>query len=206
MAGGRVESLISNLDLFPTLLELLGLPIDARVQGRSLLAALDGAPYTPRDEIFGEMTYHDYYDPRRCIRTARHKLIVNFSAAPAFMDPTQSWQPRTSRPSRPTPRSPTTRPSNSTTSPPTPTNGTTSPTTPATPIRAPTCSIGSARWMRETGDPLLAGAVTSPLHRRVVGMLGGEAGRRRLKSALRACGPRSPLTRTEVSDTFAGLR
>ena len=30
------------------------------------------------------------------------------------------------------------------------------------------------RWMRETGDPLLAGAVTSPLHRRVAGMLAGE--------------------------------
>ena len=65
--GGRtIEALTANVDLFPTLLEWLGLPVEARVQGRSLLAALDGAALTPRDEIFGELTYHDYYDPRRC--------------------------------------------------------------------------------------------------------------------------------------------
>jgi arylsulfatase A-like enzyme len=173
--GGRtVESLISNLDLFPTLLELLGLPIEERVQGQSQLAALDGTSHTPRDEVFGEMTYHDYYDPRRCIRTERHKLIANFSAAPAFMDPSQSWQPRTVT------------------------------TIPADPARAyhPPIELYDldadpnewrnladepdhaairgdllsrlGRWMRDTGDPLLAGAVTSPLHRRVVGMLAGD--------------------------------
>jgi arylsulfatase A-like enzyme len=173
--GGRtVEPLISNLDLFPTLLEMLGLPIEERVQGRSQLAALDGTPHTPPDEIFGEMTYHDYYDPRRCIRTERYKLIVNFSAAPSFMDPSQSWQPRTV---------------------------TAIPADPALAYHAPIELYDLAadpnewrnladepdyatirgdllaclgRWMRETGDPLLAGAVTSPMHRRVAGMLAGE--------------------------------
>lgn len=170
--GGRaVESLISNLDLFPTLLDLLGLPVAATIQGRSQFAAFDGLPHTPRDEIYGEMTYHDYYDPRRCIRTARHKLIANFSAAPAFMDPSQSWQPRTV---------------------------TTIPPDPALAYHPPLELYDLAtdphewhnladdpgyadtraellarlgRWMRETGDPLLDGAVTSPLHRRVVGMV-----------------------------------
>jgi hypothetical protein len=33
-------------------------------------------------------------DPRRCIRTRTHKLIVNFTSAPLFMDPSQAWRPK----------------------------------------------------------------------------------------------------------------
>ena len=93
--GGRqIDYLLSNLDIFPTLLELLVLPVGATVQGRSFLPLLRGGAYRPREAVFAEMTYHEYYDPMRCIRTDTHKLIVNFSAAPGFMDPSQSWRPR----------------------------------------------------------------------------------------------------------------
>lgn len=93
--GGITKSeLVSNVDCLPTILDALGVPIPAQVQGRSLAPLLDDRPYTARDAVFGEISHHDYYDPRRCIRTARHKLIVNFSSAPFFMDPSQSWRPR----------------------------------------------------------------------------------------------------------------
>lgn len=93
--GGVVRNeMVSNIDVLPTVIELLGIPIPENVEGRSFAPLLDGQEYTPCKEIFGEISHHDYYDPRRCIRTETHKLIVNFSSAPAFMDPSQSWRPR----------------------------------------------------------------------------------------------------------------
>ena len=93
--GGRtVNEMISNLDYLPSLLELTGIAVPDTVQGRSFAPLLEQRPYTPRDTLFGEISHHDYYDPRRCIRTAEHKLILNFSSAPFFMDPSQSWRPR----------------------------------------------------------------------------------------------------------------
>lgn len=93
--GGIVkEELVSNIDLLPTLLDVAGVPIPSNVQGRSLMTLLDGDAYSARDTIFAEISHHDYYDPRRCIRTETHKLIANFASAPAYMDPSQSWRPR----------------------------------------------------------------------------------------------------------------
>ena len=93
--GGAVrDDMISNIDYLPTFLDLLGIPIPGNVQGRSFAPLLDGASYAPRDEIFAEISHHDYYAPRRCVRTHNHKLILVCSSAPRFMDPSQSWRPR----------------------------------------------------------------------------------------------------------------
>lgn len=93
--GGRVmEPMIQNIDVVPSLLDALGIDTPADLHGRSFAPLLEGRDYAEREALFAEITYHDYYDPRRCIRTSKHKLIVNFTTAPSFMDPSQSWRPR----------------------------------------------------------------------------------------------------------------
>ncbi len=70
--------LLSNVDLLPTLLELAGGEASPVMQGRSFAGLLQGKEYTPRTEIFAERTYHDDYDPMRCIRTQKWKYIKSF--------------------------------------------------------------------------------------------------------------------------------
>jgi N-sulfoglucosamine sulfohydrolase len=164
--GGRVQDeLISNVDVFPTILEAVGISLRDTLHGRSFTPLLDGAAYQPRDAVFGEMTYHDYYDPRRCIRTARHHLIVNFTAAPAFMNPAQSWRPRTDPvvPDKPAlAYHPLVELFDLADDPHERNNLADDPAHAA--VRADLLARLHA-WMRETDDPLLDGAVTPPMHR-----------------------------------------
>jgi N-sulfoglucosamine sulfohydrolase len=74
--GGGVRSeMVSNIDVLPTLLEAAGVAVPEGVHGRSLVKG------GGREAIFAEKTFHSYYDPMRCVRTARHKFIRNFETA-----------------------------------------------------------------------------------------------------------------------------
>ncbi|AIY02245.1 N-sulfoglucosamine sulfohydrolase SGSH [Arthrobacter sp. PAMC 25486] len=89
----RIPDLVSHVDVLPTLLELVGLGVDDDIQGESLVPMVE-ASEAGRNHVFGQFSYHTYYDPKRAVRSTTHKLIVNFSNAPSVMDPTQSWMHR----------------------------------------------------------------------------------------------------------------
>jgi N-sulfoglucosamine sulfohydrolase len=94
--GGRtVDGLVSNVDLFPTLLEIAGADLATAEQGKPQRGRSFANLDPQREVVFGEKTYHDYYDPMRCVRTRTHKLIANFSTAPYIQDPSQAWRPLT---------------------------------------------------------------------------------------------------------------
>jgi len=77
--GGKMyDTMISNVDLVPTILEGVGINLHNRIQGRSFWNLMTGQEYEKRTEIFAEKTYHAIYDPKRAIRTERYKLILNF--------------------------------------------------------------------------------------------------------------------------------
>ncbi|MFA6292624.1 MAG: sulfatase [Victivallales bacterium] len=83
ITGGKTyPQMISNVDIVPTILDLLSIEISPAVQGASFKGLIFGEAYTHRTAVFSEKTYHTYYDPMRAIRTEQWKLIANFENAP----------------------------------------------------------------------------------------------------------------------------
>jgi N-sulfoglucosamine sulfohydrolase len=77
--GGRVsEALVSQVDLYPTICELLGLDCPDFLQGRSILPVMRKEADEVNDAVFAELTYHAAYEPQRAIRTKRWKYIRRF--------------------------------------------------------------------------------------------------------------------------------
>ena len=77
--GGKVvDSMVSHLDLYPTLCEVAGAEAPDWLQGTSLLPLVRGEVGAVHDEIFTEMTFHAAYEPQRAIRTDRWKYIRRF--------------------------------------------------------------------------------------------------------------------------------
>jgi len=77
--GGKVcDAMISHLDLYPTLCELLEIEAPAWLQGRSFLPVLRGDTQEINETIFSEVNYHASYEPMRAVRTKRWKYIRRY--------------------------------------------------------------------------------------------------------------------------------
>ena len=82
--GGKViEPMVTHLDLYPTLCEMLGKTVSHRLEGKSLIPLVKGEVSHLHDAVFAEQTYHGYLEPLRSIRTERYKYVRrHFSTGP----------------------------------------------------------------------------------------------------------------------------
>lgn len=77
--GGKVyDALVSQIDIFPTLCDVLNIDRPGWLQGVSLLPLVRGEVEQLHEAIFAEVTYHAAYEPQRAVRTARWKYIRRF--------------------------------------------------------------------------------------------------------------------------------
>ena len=87
-SGGKViDSLVSHLDIFPTLCDYLRLAPPPWLQGTSMMPLIRGEADQIRDEVFAEVNYHAAYEPQRCVRTRRYKYIRRFDGRETVVFP-----------------------------------------------------------------------------------------------------------------------
>ena len=78
-SGGRaIDAMVSHIDIFPTLCDLLDINLPTWLQGRSMLPLLRGEADSIRAELFAEVSYHAAYEPKRAVRTERYKYIRRY--------------------------------------------------------------------------------------------------------------------------------
>ncbi|WP_027965237.1 sulfatase family protein [Halalkalibacillus halophilus] len=85
--GFKSEALLCNVDLMPTLLDVVNANTPVDLDGKSFLPLIEGKTEEGRDHFFAEMSWHDKYHPMRGIRTKQYKYIRNFEHGPKVYMP-----------------------------------------------------------------------------------------------------------------------
>jgi len=77
--GGKVcDGMVSQIDIFPTVCDLLGIEPPEWLQGKSLIPMVNGEVEEVNDAVFTEINYHAAYEPMRSVRTSRYKYIRRY--------------------------------------------------------------------------------------------------------------------------------
>lgn len=76
--GRSFEGLVSQIDVVPTLLDLLGVERPGYLEGRSLAGIFRGERVEGDEAVFAEINFHTSYEPVRSVRTERYKYVRNF--------------------------------------------------------------------------------------------------------------------------------
>lgn len=73
--GTVYDGLLSQIDVFPTLCRLAGVPTPDYAQGMDFSEVFSDPHAVIRSEVFAEVNFHASYEPQRCVRTDRYKYI-----------------------------------------------------------------------------------------------------------------------------------
>ncbi len=74
--GGKViESMVTHLDLYPTLCEVLDIPKPDWLEGKSLVPLVHGDCAYLHEAVFTEQNYHGQLEAIRAVRTERYKYL-----------------------------------------------------------------------------------------------------------------------------------
>lgn len=76
--GETLDSLVSQLDIFPSICDLFNFEFPSYLEGSSIMPLFTGEKDEIREEIFAEVSYHAAYEPMRAVRTKRYKFIKFF--------------------------------------------------------------------------------------------------------------------------------
>jgi len=78
-SGGKVcDAMVSHIDVYPTICDLLDVERPAWLEGKSMLPAVRGEKAEVNDQVYAEVNYHAAYEPKRAVRTKRHKYIKHY--------------------------------------------------------------------------------------------------------------------------------
>ena len=77
-AAASHDAIVTQLDLYPTICDVVGLEHPSWLEGKSLLPLISGDVTQIHDEIFAEVTYHAAYEPQRAVRTTRYKYMRRY--------------------------------------------------------------------------------------------------------------------------------
>lgn len=75
LGGKTSDALVSQIDIFPTLCEVLGLEPPAWLQGRSLTPLVTGEATEINEAIYAEHEAHAVREPQASVRTARYRYV-----------------------------------------------------------------------------------------------------------------------------------
>lgn len=78
-ARGKVtDALVSHIDVFPTVCDLLGILKPSWLEGKSLEPIFRGSAEEVNEAVYSEVTYHAAAEPQRSVRTKRYNYIRRY--------------------------------------------------------------------------------------------------------------------------------